>query len=76
LNDNVPAHRTLATPKKPAYLGFQGLEHPPYSPDLTPSDYNLFPEMKQQFNGHHFSSVPEVIAAAETWLDGQTTDLF
>jgi len=25
LHDNVPAHRTLATQKKPAYLDFQGL---------------------------------------------------
>jgi len=33
LHDNAPAHRTLATQKKLAYLGFQCLDHPPYSPD-------------------------------------------
>ena len=38
LHDNVPAHRALATRKKLACLGFQCLDHPPYSPDLTPSD--------------------------------------
>ena len=26
--------------------GFQLVEDPPYSPDLAPSDYYLFPEMK------------------------------
>jgi len=36
LHDNAPAHRTLATQKKLAYLGFQYLDHPPYSPDLGP----------------------------------------
>ena len=43
LQDNAPARRTLATQKKLAYLGFQYLDHPPSSPDLAPSDYNLFP---------------------------------
>jgi len=42
LHDSAPAHRGLATQKKLAYLGFQCLDHPPYSPDLTPSDYDLF----------------------------------
>ena len=48
LHDNAPAHRTLATQKKLAYLGFQCLDHPPYSPDLAPSDYHLFPGLKKQ----------------------------
>jgi histone-lysine N-methyltransferase SETMAR len=39
LHDNAPGHRTLATQKKMAYLGFQNLDHAPYSPDLVPSDY-------------------------------------
>jgi len=43
LHDNAPAHRALATEKKLAYLGFQYLDHTPCSPDLTPSDYHLFP---------------------------------
>jgi len=46
LHDNAPAHRTLATQKKLAYLGFQFLAHPPYSPDLVPPDYYLFPGLK------------------------------
>ena len=32
LHDNAPAHRALATQKKLVYLGFQCLDHPPYSP--------------------------------------------
>jgi hypothetical protein len=41
------AHRALATQKKLAYLSFHYLDHPPYSPDLAPSDYNLFPKIKK-----------------------------
>jgi histone-lysine N-methyltransferase SETMAR len=47
LHDNAPAHRALATQKKLACLGFQCLDHPPYSPDLAPSDYHLFPGLKK-----------------------------
>jgi histone-lysine N-methyltransferase SETMAR len=49
-------HRTLATQKQLAYLGFQCCDHPPYSPDLAPSDYHLFPGLKKQMKGRHFSS--------------------
>jgi len=76
LHDNALAHRALANPKKLTYLGFQCLDHPPYSPDLAPSDYHLFPGPKKQLKGRHFSSDAEVIAAAETWLDGQPSDFF
>jgi len=62
--------------KKLAYLGFQFLDHQPNSPDLAPSDYHLFPGLKKQLNGRHFSSGAEVIAAAETWLDGQRSEFF
>jgi len=48
LHENAPAHRTLATQKKLAYLGFQLLDHPPYSPDLAPSDYHLYPGLKKK----------------------------
>jgi len=64
LHDNAPAHRTLATRKKLANLGFQCLHHPPYSPDLAPSDYHLFPGLKKQLKGHHFQSKAEVIVAS------------
>ena len=71
LHDNALAHRAFATQKKLAYLGFQCLDHPPYFLDLALSNYHLFPGLKKQLKGHYFSSEVEVIAAVETWLDGQ-----
>jgi len=76
LHDNAPAHRALATQKKLAYLGFHCLDHPPYSPGLALLDYCLFPGLKKQLKSCHFSSDAEVIAAAETWLDGQPSEFF
>ena len=76
MHDNAPAHRALATQKKLAYLGFQYVDHPPYSPDLAPSDYHLFPGLKKKkLKVRHFSP-DAVIAAAETRLDGQRSELF
>jgi len=66
----VLCHRALATQKKLAYLGFQSLDHPPYSTHLAPSDYHLFPGLKKHLKVPNFSSDAEVSAAAETWLDG------
>ena len=76
LHDNAPAHLALATQKKLAYLTFQCLDHPPYSPDLAPSDYHLFSGLKKLLKVRQFSSVEEVIAAAENWWDGQCSDFF
>ena len=44
---SVLAHRALATQKKLAYLGFQSLDHPPFSLDLAPLDYHLFLGLKK-----------------------------
>ena len=74
LHDNATAHQALATQKKLAYLGFQCLDHPPYSPYLSLSGYYPFPGLKKQLTGRHFSSHAEVIVAAETWLDGQLSE--
>jgi len=76
LHDNSPAHQALATQKKLAYLGFQCLDHPPYSPDLALSDYHLFPGLKKQLRGRHFSYDAEIIAAVETWLVRQPSEFF
>ena len=76
LHDNAPVLRALATRKKLPYLGFQYLDLPAYFPDLVPSDYHLLPGLKKQLKIGHFSSDAEVIAAAETRLDGQFSDFF
>ena len=77
MHDNALAHRALATQMKLPYLGFRFLDHPPYSPDLALSNYHLFPGLKKkQLKVRHFSSGTEIIAAAETWLDGQLSEYF
>jgi hypothetical protein len=56
LHDIAPSTQLLATQRKRAYLRFQYLYHPPYYPDLTPSDYQLFSGLKKnQFKVTIFS---------------------
>jgi len=47
---------------------YELLEHPPYSPDLSPSDFCLFPKLKLFLAGQRFSSNQEAIAAVEEYF--------
>jgi histone-lysine N-methyltransferase SETMAR len=49
-------------------LHYELLEHPPYSPDLAPSDIYLFPKLKLFLAGHRFSSNQEATAAVERYF--------
>ena len=35
------------------------LEHPAYSPDLAPSDFFLFPKIKEMMKGRHFDDIDD-----------------
>jgi len=49
-------------------LHYELLEHPSYSPDLGPSDFCVFPELKLFFAGQRCSSNQEAIAAVEGYF--------
>jgi len=70
LHENAQAYRAHATQKKLAYLGFQCLDHPPYSPDLASSNYHLFPGLKKQFKSRHF--LPTQIHCCGVYSVGRT----
>ena len=48
------------------------LEHLHYSPDLAPSDFHLFPNMKKKhLHAKRFKSHDDVKPEVQTWLRGQ-----
>jgi len=51
------------------------LDHPPYSPDLTPSDFHLFPHLKEHLAGKKFDNDDEV-QEDMTWFKGQAADFY
>jgi hypothetical protein len=36
------------------------LEHPPYSPDVVPSDFLLFQKIKEISEGRHFNDIEDI----------------
>jgi len=47
------------------------IPHPPYSPDLAPSDFHLFGPLKDALLGTRFEDDKSVICAVRTWLRQQ-----
>ena len=47
-HDNAPAHRSLVCRQALTNLRFEVLRHSPYSPDLLPCDFHLFPAIKKE----------------------------
>ena len=45
--------------------GYELIPQPAYSPDLAPSDYFLFLNLKKDIRGRHFQSNKEVVAAVD-----------
>lgn len=71
LHDNAPAHTSHVAKAAVAQSGFVELPHPPYSPDLAPSDFFLFPKMKSELKGQRFSDDDEVKEAVMAYLEDQ-----
>jgi hypothetical protein len=44
------------------------LSHPPYSPDLAPSDFWLFPKLKMGLRGRRFAAVEDIKENADARL--------
>jgi len=52
------------------------LDHPPYSPDLAPSDFHLFLHLKKHLAGKKFDDDDEVHKEVMTWFKGQAADFY
>ena len=63
LHDNAPAHRSMMAVHASMLCGFKILPHPPYSPDLAPSDFFLFPSLKKHLKGQRSHSNEDVICS-------------
>ena len=59
-HDNAPAHNALSIRQFLAEKQITTLEHPPYSPDLAPCDFWLFPKVKSVLKGSHFEGVEDI----------------
>ncbi|KAF2348802.1 Transposase type 1 [Trinorchestia longiramus] len=51
LHNNARPHVARMTVQKLTELGYETLPHPPYSPDLSPTDYHLFKHLSTFLDG-------------------------
>ena len=74
--DNAPVHTSRVAMDAVRECGYELLPHPPYSPDLAPSDFHLFPRLKKHLRGRRFDDDGELTAAVEGWLGDQDVDFY
>ncbi|GBM34334.1 hypothetical protein AVEN_16426-1 [Araneus ventricosus] len=76
LHDNSRPHTARKTQKLLLKFMWDVWNHPPYSPDLPPSDYFPLPKFKDHLSRTRFSTGNDVKTAAENWLNGQGRDFY
>ena len=65
-HDDAPSHRASTTQETIDRLSIEVLGHPPYSPDLAPSDFFLFPTLKKILQGRQFDNVADLQRAVQS----------
>ena len=74
--DNVPAHKSLVALSAVHDCGFELIDHPPYSPDLAPSDDFLFPNLNKHLAGKWYESDDDITSAVENFFEGQEENFY
>ncbi|UYV72414.1 hypothetical protein LAZ67_9003006 [Cordylochernes scorpioides] len=67
-HDNAPAHTLLLVRDFLAKNNTLMMPQPPYSPDLAPCDFFLFPKLKRPINGRCYATLDEIKTASKEEL--------
>jgi len=59
-HDNARPHTSLVTRQRLRTFDWEIMPHPPYSPDIAPSDYHLFRSLQNHLDGQKFNSLEDV----------------
>ena len=75
-HDNARVHTCKVAMDAVERNGYKLIPHPAFSPDLAPSDFFLFPNLKKDIRGLHFRSDEVVVTAVEELVNGKDPDFF
>ena len=75
-HDNARTHVAQVVKTYLETLKWDVLPHPPYSPDLAPSDYYLFRSMQHGLADQHFRNYDEVKKWIDSWIAAKPTEFF
>jgi histone-lysine N-methyltransferase SETMAR len=73
-HDNARPHTAASTQVLLDSFGWEIFSHPPYSPDLAPSDFHLFPKLKEFLGGIRFAGCDELQLRVNKWLQELAAD--
>ena len=76
LQDNARPHTANLTKEKLAELGINIIPHPPYSPDISPSDFYLFSPLKSSLRGKRYLNAHDAMNDVDAWLAGKDRAFF
>lgn len=76
LQDNAPAHKAKVNIDLILSFGWKLIDHPPYSPDLSPSDFYLFKCLKNDMFKSHFATGIEAEVEVNAYLAEKSPEWF
>jgi len=76
LQDNASSHKADITHQKLADLHSEVLKYPTFSPDLAPSDYQLFPNFEKPLQGIKSFTNEDAMSAAYEWFADQPSAFY
>ena len=68
LHDNAQPHCANQVKQTLETLNLEVLPHPPYSPDIAPSDFHLFRSMTHSLSYQDFQSFGDVQKWLDSWI--------
>ena len=74
--DNTPAHNSILVTDYLTKMGIKAVPQPPYSPDLAPCDFWLFPKLEENLRGCRYETIEEMKEAVTKVIDALTQEDF
>ena len=74
--DNAPCHTAVFINECLAEKSIPVFPQPPYSPDLSPYDFFLFPRLKNHLKGRHLGTLDNIQTSATDGLKGIPVEAF
>ncbi|KFD69639.1 hypothetical protein M514_02005 [Trichuris suis] len=75
-NDNAVAHSSRTVRNVLREFRWEVISHPRYSPGVAPSDFFLFPKLKEHLKGTLFESMDDAKCAVSTWCNTQPSGFY
>ena len=74
--DNAPVYNSILVTDYLIKMGIKIVPQPPYSPDLPPCDFWLFPKLKEKLRGCHYETIEEMKEVVTKVIDALTQENF